>query len=194
MAGAALDVFEKEPPTDDLPLPYFAQRGADSTPGRNRRRKRRKASASRSRHGVSEFLLNGIVNNAVNVPNVDLRTLSLIRPYLGLGEKLGRLLAQIAPHGLRNTHHQLYWQGERGGDGAHHALDPEGAAFPMHRSCGRTKSTLPSGAESRPQGDGNEKFRGGANSPISSRSRRPRATNATRLERRFTVSTHASCG
>ena len=51
-------------------------------------------------HAISEYLLNGIINNAVNVPNVDLRTLALIRPYLGLGEKLGRLLAQIAPHGL----------------------------------------------------------------------------------------------
>ena len=40
------------------------------------------------------------MNNAVNVPNVDQRTLAQIRPYLGLGEKLGRLLAQIAPHGL----------------------------------------------------------------------------------------------
>jgi len=51
-------------------------------------------------HGVSDYLLNGIINNAVNVPNVDVRTLALIRPYLGLGEKLGKMLAQIAPHGL----------------------------------------------------------------------------------------------
>jgi D-3-phosphoglycerate dehydrogenase / 2-oxoglutarate reductase len=50
--------------------------------------------------GVSEFLLNGIVNNAVNVPNVDQRTLAQIRPYLGLGEKLGRLLAQLSSKGL----------------------------------------------------------------------------------------------
>jgi D-3-phosphoglycerate dehydrogenase len=50
--------------------------------------------------GVSEYLLNGIVSNAVNMPNVDVRTLAQIRPYLGLGEKLGRLLAQIAPTGL----------------------------------------------------------------------------------------------
>ena len=49
---------------------------------------------------ISDYLLNGIINNAVNVPNVDLRTLSLIRPYLSLGEKLGRLLAQMAPHRL----------------------------------------------------------------------------------------------
>ena len=34
------------------------------------------------------------------MPNVDLRTLALIRPYLSLGEKLGRLLAQITPHRL----------------------------------------------------------------------------------------------
>jgi D-3-phosphoglycerate dehydrogenase len=54
-------------------------------------------------HAISEFLVNGIINNAVNVPNVDLRTLSLIRPYLGLGEKLGKLLAQMAPHRLETV-------------------------------------------------------------------------------------------
>ena len=34
------------------------------------------------------------------MPNVDQRTLETLRPYLGVGEKLGRLLAQIAPPGL----------------------------------------------------------------------------------------------
>lgn len=99
VGGAALDVYEKEPPADDLPfrpLPNVVL-----TPHLG-------ASTSEAQEGVgieiaqavSELLLNGIINNAVNVPNVDLRTLELIRPYLGLGEKLGRLLAQIAPHRL----------------------------------------------------------------------------------------------
>jgi D-3-phosphoglycerate dehydrogenase len=46
---------------------------------------------------ISDYLVNGIINNAVNVPSVDLRTLEVLRPYLTLAEKLGKLLAQIAP-------------------------------------------------------------------------------------------------
>jgi len=99
VGGAALDVYEKEPPADDLPFrplpnvvltPHLGASTSEAQEG----------VGIEIAQGVSEFLLNGIINNAVNVPNVDLRTLSLIRPYLSLGEKLGRLLAQITPHGL----------------------------------------------------------------------------------------------
>ena len=96
VGGAALDVYEKEPPPEEFPLrampnvvltPHLGASTAEA----------QESVGVEIAQGVSEFLLNGIVSNAVNVPNVDLRTLSLIRPYLGLGEKLGKLLAQIAP-------------------------------------------------------------------------------------------------
>lgn len=99
VGGAALDVYEKEPPAEDfvfrtLPNVVLTPHLGAST-----------AEAQESvgveiAQAISEYLLNGIINNAVNVPNVDLRTLALIRPYLSLGEKLGRLMAQIAPHRL----------------------------------------------------------------------------------------------
>ena len=41
--------------------------------------------------------MHGAVRNAVNLPNLDAKTYALVKPYLNLGEKLGRLLAQLAP-------------------------------------------------------------------------------------------------
>ena len=46
---------------------------------------------------ITDYLLNGVVRNAVNLPNLDAKTYALVKPYLNLGEKLGRLLAQLAP-------------------------------------------------------------------------------------------------
>ena len=37
------------------------------------------------------------VRNAVNLPNLDAQTFQVVKPFLNLGEKLGRLLAQLAP-------------------------------------------------------------------------------------------------
>jgi D-3-phosphoglycerate dehydrogenase len=44
-----------------------------------------------------DFLLRGAVRNAVNLPNLDAKTYELVKPYLNLGERLGRLVAQLAP-------------------------------------------------------------------------------------------------
>ncbi|MDB6065119.1 MAG: D-3-phosphoglycerate dehydrogenase, partial [Pedosphaera sp.] len=46
---------------------------------------------------ITDYLLNGVVRNAVNLPNLDAKTYALVKPYLALGEKLGRLVAQLAP-------------------------------------------------------------------------------------------------
>ena len=54
-------------------------------------------SASRWPKRSPIILLNGVVRNAVNLPNLDAKTYALVKPYLALGEKLGRLVAQLAP-------------------------------------------------------------------------------------------------
>lgn len=99
VGGAALDVYEKEPPAEDMA--FRALPNVVLTPHLGASTAEAQESVGvEIAQAISEYLVNGIINNAVNVPNVDLRTLALIRPYLSLGEKLGRLMAQIAPHRL----------------------------------------------------------------------------------------------
>jgi D-3-phosphoglycerate dehydrogenase len=96
VAGAALDVFETEPLPADSPLrsaPHLVL-----TPHLG-------ASTAEAQQGVGieigqsirAALLEGTIRNAVNMPNLDAKTLAVIGPHLRFGEKLGRFLSQIAP-------------------------------------------------------------------------------------------------
>jgi D-3-phosphoglycerate dehydrogenase / 2-oxoglutarate reductase len=99
VAAAAIDVFEKEPPAPDfelLKLPNVVltpHLGASTNEAQE-------SVGIEIAEAIHDFLAQGIVRNAVNAPNVDTRTLAVIRPYLQLGEKLGSALAQLAPKGL----------------------------------------------------------------------------------------------
>ena len=46
---------------------------------------------------IAEVLAGGTVRNAVNMPSIDAKVLAALQPYLTFGEKMGRLLAQLAP-------------------------------------------------------------------------------------------------
>ena len=45
---------------------------------------------------MRDFLLSGVVRNAVNVPSISAELLEQLRPYLVLGEKLGRFQGQLS--------------------------------------------------------------------------------------------------
>jgi D-3-phosphoglycerate dehydrogenase len=53
---------------------------------------------------IAGYLLTGEVRNAVNLPYLDAKTYDQVRPYLVLGEKLGKLLAQLAPPQVDRLH------------------------------------------------------------------------------------------
>ena len=96
VAGAALDVYQTEPPPADFGLRALPE--VIMTPHLG-------ASTGEAQENVGievaesiiDYLLQGAVRNAVNLPNLDAKTYSLVKPYLNLGERLGRLVAQLAP-------------------------------------------------------------------------------------------------
>ncbi len=96
LAGIALDVYETEPPTAEFPL--LGTKKCVFTPHLG-------ASTAEAQENVGievaqqvrDFLVTGEIRNAVNMPNLDSRTLESVGPYLDLANSLGKLLSKIAP-------------------------------------------------------------------------------------------------
>lgn len=93
VAGAALDVFEKEPPGEN---PLLALEEVIATPhlGASTVEAQEKVGVAIAQQ-VVDYLLRGMIRNSINVPSISPEALSLIAPYLRLSEKLGSLQAQI---------------------------------------------------------------------------------------------------
>lgn len=95
VAGTALDVFEQEPPPPDHPLLKMDQ--AIFTPHLG-------AATDEAQENVAievaelmvDYFTKGTVRNAVNFPSVSGEVLKVLRPFIGLAEKLGSLQGQLA--------------------------------------------------------------------------------------------------
>jgi D-3-phosphoglycerate dehydrogenase len=109
IAGAALDVFEQEPPPSDHPL--LSLNEVIATPHLG-------ASTTEAQEGVAftvaeqmrDYLLHGTLRGAVNVPALGTKELALLQPYLLLAESLGRFQAQLADSAVREV--RLEFAGE----------------------------------------------------------------------------------
>ncbi|MEN3336124.1 MAG: D-3-phosphoglycerate dehydrogenase / 2-oxoglutarate reductase [Blastocatellia bacterium] len=117
VAGAALDVFEKEPTPADNPLLGFDQIIATPHLG---------ASTAEAQLGVAtmiaeqvrDYLQDGTVRGAVNMPAVSAELLTVIGPYITLGEKIGLFQGQVFGHDLREV------EIEYSGDVSEHDVQP----------------------------------------------------------------------
>ena len=107
--AAAFDVFSQEPPPPDNPL--LDVENIVCTPHLG-------ASTSEAQENVAiaiaqqmvDYLTEGTIINAVNVPSVDAQVLATLGPYLNLGQRMGGFFAQTCPFPLKEL--IINYQGE----------------------------------------------------------------------------------
>ncbi len=101
VAGAALDVFEEEPARGNG---LFGLEQVIATPHLG-------ASTSEAQENVavqvaeqmSDYLLNGAVTNALNMPSVTAEEAPRLKPYMTLAEQLGSFVGQVTETSLKSV-------------------------------------------------------------------------------------------
>ncbi|MBI5189345.1 MAG: phosphoglycerate dehydrogenase [Nitrospirae bacterium] len=98
VAGAALDVFAKEPPEGN---PLLEMDNFICTPHLGASTKEAQLNVAVAvAEQVRDYLVYGIVRNAVNVPSIAPDLVPKVQPFITLAEKLGSFLAQVYEGGL----------------------------------------------------------------------------------------------
>ncbi len=95
VAGAALDVFETEPLAADSPLRKIDNLILTPHLGASTEEAQVNVSVVVAEQ-IRDYLLHGMVRNAVNAPTPPPEVMREIGPYLKLAEKMGRFLIQLA--------------------------------------------------------------------------------------------------
>ncbi len=101
VAGAALDVFETEPPGKNR---LFDLANVVCTPHLGASTKEAQTNvAVQVASQIIDYLKNGTILNAVNVPSVTGELLTKLGPFLSLGDHMGLLLAQLNEGALKEV-------------------------------------------------------------------------------------------
>ncbi len=103
LTGAALDVFEMEPLPANSPL--FKCSSIVMTPHLGASTDEAQVQVGLEvAEQVTHYLRDGVLKNAINVPNITLEQLGAMKPYLQLCEKLGSFIAQMGDcHGVKRV-------------------------------------------------------------------------------------------
>lgn len=101
IAGAALDVFDEEPPAADNPFakldncvltPHLGASTAEAQVN----------VAIEVAHSVRDALLGKGIRNAANFPSLDEESYRVLEPYIELGDKLGKFAGQLVNGGIKS--------------------------------------------------------------------------------------------
>jgi len=95
IGGYALDVFEVEPPSPDNPLLAFDKEVVYTPHLGASTKEAQELVGLQIAEQVRDFLVDGSISNAVNMPSLDAQTLEEVGQYLPLAESLGSLLHQL---------------------------------------------------------------------------------------------------
>jgi D-3-phosphoglycerate dehydrogenase len=98
VAGAAFDVFEKEPP-ENHPLMTLDNFIATPHLGASTLEAQENVATAVAEQ-IVDYLIAGTVRNAVNVPSVPADQLPSLSPYINLAERMGLFAAQVIEGGL----------------------------------------------------------------------------------------------
>jgi len=100
VAGAALDVFHKEPLKDS---PFFELENVILSPHiAGSTDEAQEAIGIQLARQVRDYLKLGVVQNAVNVPSLTHEEYTEIAPYIDMAERLGQFLSHATPGNLEN--------------------------------------------------------------------------------------------
>lgn len=93
VAGAALDVFEKEPPENS---PLLTLDNIICTPhlGASTEEAQENVALAVAEQ-IADYLVNGTIRNAVNFPSIPSDQIPRLQPFINLAEKLGEFSSQI---------------------------------------------------------------------------------------------------
>jgi D-3-phosphoglycerate dehydrogenase / 2-oxoglutarate reductase len=116
LAGAAVDTFAIEPPKNSpliglpnlIATPHIAGSTAEA----------QEEVGTLIAQQVRDYLAEGLIRNAVNMPALSAEQYRRLRPYLELGERLGSLVAQAAPS-VSFSHIRIRYAGEPAELGSH---------------------------------------------------------------------------
>lgn len=98
VAGAALDVFEKEPPENN---PLVGHEKVVCTPhlGASTQEAQENVAIAVSEQ-IVDYLVHGTIRNAVNFPSIPADQVAALQPYIGLAEKIGGFASQLSEGGI----------------------------------------------------------------------------------------------
>jgi len=103
VAAAGLDVFCVEPLPAEHPFRKHASVILTPHLGASSEEAQEKCGIEVA-EVITAYLLTGEVRNAVNLPYLDAKTYEQVKPYMALGEALGKLLAQVVPQQIDRAH------------------------------------------------------------------------------------------